>query len=162
MNFLHSLLKRNMKQILLAILPFSLFAASCTSNGNDTTTGNEQQDIKTGDYCYQYNNGKDSVKISFRIDGKQVEGMLSYNYFEKDKSHGAIKGEMHGDTLIADYDFDAEGVHSVRQVAFLKMDNVLHEGYGPMEERDGKFIFTNMDSVAFISSVPMEQTDCGK
>ncbi len=75
--------------------------------------------------------------------GNLVTGELVYDYFEKDKNTGTIKGEMKGDTLFAEYIFMSEGINSVREVAFLQKGDDLIEGYGDVEEQTAKIVFKN-------------------
>lgn len=91
-----------------------------------------------------------------------VSGTLMYNFFEKDKNTGTIKGEMKGDLLVAEYSFHAEGMESVREVAFKKMGKNFIEGYGESEEKDGKYVFINLDSLKFSNSVLLGPYDCEK
>lgn len=111
-------------------------------------------------YCYAYIKDKDTAKITMMSSGPITTGELSYNLFEKDKNNGIFEGELHGDTLIAEYTFNSEGKESIRQVAFLKKGKQLVEGFGDMEEKNGKMMFKNTSSLKFGESMVFEQTDC--
>ena len=80
--------------------------------------------------------------------------------FEKDKNNGIFEGELHGDTLIAEYTFTSEGKESIRQVAFLKKGNQLFEGFGDMEDKNGKMMFKNISTLKFGESMVFNKTDC--
>jgi hypothetical protein len=67
---------------------------------------------------------------------------------------------MIGDTLIADYTFASEGTVSVREVAFLKKDHVLIEGFGDIEEKAGKSIFKNIATLRFDDKLALRETEC--
>jgi hypothetical protein len=92
--------------------------------------------------------------------GRVVTGELIYKLFEKDSNNGIIKGEMRGDTLVADYTFNAEGKQSTRQVAFLKRDGKLAEGYGEISEKDGKIIFNNISTLKFGDAIEFIEVNC--
>jgi hypothetical protein len=93
---------------------------------------------------------------------KSVTGTLVYNIFQKDKNTGTIQGEMDGPLLIADYSFFAEGVNSVRQVAFKRIDNTFVEGTGEVAEQYGKTVFKNIDSLDYDSHVVLTEAACEK
>jgi len=67
---------------------------------------------------------------------------------------------MNGDTLIAEYTFMSEGINSVREVAFLKKDQNYVEGYGEMEEKDGKTIFKNTAGIRFDTKATLVSVAC--
>lgn len=67
---------------------------------------------------------------------------------------------MKGDTLIVDYTFDSEGSESVREVVFLKRNNQLIEGFGDVEEKDGKTVFKDKSKLIFGNSIVFKKVDC--
>lgn len=133
-----------------------------TNNGADTIkdydTGTSSS-AETISECYENINGKDTVFLSIFSQSKVITGSLVYNYYEKDKNSGTIKGNMYGDTLIADYIFNSEGVTSTREVAFLKRESAFIEGYGDMQEEGGKMVFTNRSNLSF-SGKPLRMVNC--
>lgn len=114
---------------------------------------------ETTSECYENINGKDTVFLSLFSEAKVITGSLMYNYYEKDKNSGAIKGNMYGDTLIAEYVFNSEGNTSIREVAFLKQDSKFVEGYGDVEEKNDKLVFKNRNSLKFTGK-PLTKVDC--
>jgi hypothetical protein len=146
------------------LLAASVFLFSCNDDGNEA---NENQDAdstamsSSGDKnCFQYINNRDTVTLNTVNDNGTISGFLSYSYFEKDKSSGPISGKMEGDLLVADYMFESEGTKSVRQVAFKKEGDSFLEGYGDLEERDGKTYLRNTDSLDFSHSNPLKKVKC--
>jgi hypothetical protein len=69
---------------------------------------------------------------------------------------------MHGDTLLADYTFQSEGTESVRQVAFLQQGDGFVEGYGDMEDQNGKMVFKNTGSLDFSSGTAFTKVPCAQ
>jgi hypothetical protein len=144
---------------------------TCVACNNDRSeTNNDADTIKDYDTgtsspaetiseCYENINGKDTVFLSIFSQSKVITGSLVYNYYEKDKNSGTIKGNMYGDTLIADYIFNSEGVTSTREVAFLKRESAFIEGYGDMQEEGGKMVFTNRSNLSF-SGKPLRMVNC--
>jgi hypothetical protein len=62
--------------------------------------------------------------------------------------------------LTADYTFKSEGKSSTRQVAFLISDTGVTEGFGPMEEKDGKSIFIDLKSINFKTGIQYQKIPC--
>src|SRR5687768_4887307 len=106
----------------LTIVAIGIFVA-CQPKENKTTNTNVSPATKQS--CYSYIKNRDTATLTLITSGHVITGELSYKLFEKDSNYGIIKGEMKGDTLIANYVFNSEGKKSTRQVAFLKKDGKL-------------------------------------
>ena len=127
------------------------------SVANDNTNITSSQPVKL---CYAQKN-KDTVLLNIELNGDKVTGELYINRFEKDVNRGTINGTMKGDTLFADYTFNAEGMQSVREVVFLKKDDVIIEGYGPLKyDSNNKAVFTNKDSLMFDEKMKLDKVAC--
>lgn len=153
------------KTCLPAIVMLIALFNACTSNGTNQTTSNSKAldtDIVAGtqQYCYSYIKDRDTAKITLMSSGPITTGELSYNLFEKDKNNGIFEGELHGDTLIAEYTFNSEGKESIRQVAFLKKGDQLLEGFGDVEEKNGKTMFKNTTNLKFGEALVFSKVDC--
>lgn len=156
-----------MKYLVVAALLITM--VSCSNNNirentpatdsTDNTDSLVAASAQTAPSCYQYINDKDTVSLSISGEAITVTGLLSYSYYQKDKSSGDIQGNMYGDTLIADYTFQSEGTTSVREIAFLKKDSTFVEGYGDVEEKEGKMIFKNRNTIKFTGK-PLKRADC--
>lgn len=107
--------------------------------------------------CYGSYTDTDSVFLRLTFLGNEVNGDLTYKIFEKDKNQGTIQGIMHGDTILATYQFTSEGLTSTREVAFLKKDNELIEGFAPMDETGTHFKSRN--DIDF-TGIVLETGDC--
>ena len=165
-----------MKQIFLAISIISFIScndkpAGTTVNGNDTTSHSasvkDRSEAVSGftghtRICYANFRNQDTVLLSFTRNDTAINGELIYQFFQKDRNTGIINGTVKGDTIIADYKFNSEGTTSIRQVVFLKRGDELLEGFGDIEEYDGKMVFRNISSLVFDSSMVFSLTDCTK
>lgn len=165
-----------MQQIFLAISILSLVScndkpADTPVNENDTTSQNasvkERTEATSGfagntRLCYSNFNNRDTLLLSFTRNDTTINGELTYQFFQKDRNTGVINGTVKGDTIIADYKFNSEGTNSVRQVVFLKHGDELLEGFGDVEENNGKMVFRNISSLVFDSSMVFGLTDCTK
>lgn len=152
-----------MKNLLL--IGIAAMAFACNSQSDNAASSDTVMPKKTGESptrCYAYLTDKDTVRLQLAMDGKSVSGDLSYRLFEKDSNTGTINGSMHGDTLIADYTFASEGTESVREVRFLKHDDLLVEGTGDMEEVNGKMTYKNPSSIRYMGGLVLKKVDCEK
>ena len=154
-----------MKQI-FALSIIVLLVSACNNNSAEQTTDpnvTEEKKIVTEEHsCYVYTSAKDTVNLHLKISGNIVTGDLKYNYFAKDKNTGTLQGSMKGDTLFADYKFMSEGTESIREVAFLKTATDFVEGYGEVEEKNGKVIFKNTSNLNFNNSLLLKKVACEK
>jgi len=112
--------------------------------------------------CYSSATGKDSVHLKVEVFPNVVTGNLSYNFYEKDSNKGEFEGKLYGDTLLADYTFMSEGKQSIRQVIFLIKDGNAIEGYGNMEEKNGKMVFVNQKEISFGKGLVLKKVPCGE
>ena len=67
---------------------------------------------------------------------------------------------MIGDTLFADYTFSSEGQSSVREIVMIKKGNDLIEGFGNVEENDGKTKFTDRSKLKFKKGLVFKKVNC--
>lgn len=145
-----------MKKASFLLIPavFLLFACS---NGEESPT--TTPDSITTDsmplissvivQCYENQNGADTVQLRISDSSGVISGKLNYRIEGKDANSGSFSGKWYGDTLVADYSFRSEGVRSVRQIAFLKKDSFLIEGFGPVTEENKQMKFKSRDSLSF-------------
>lgn len=126
----------------------------------DTPVLGKQETPAATETCYAKLD-KDTVQLRLSIDGIKVTGSLLYKLHEKDSNKGQLQGTMNGDTLIANYTFQSEGTESVREVAFLIKDSTAIEGFGKVEEKNGRMVFTNPSALSFGKSMVLKQISCG-
>ena len=147
-----------------APLFISILIFSACNNSTETpavTQNNEPAKVtETTTSCYQAIHDKDSVLLRIEVKESIVTGNLTYNLFEKDKNTGSIAGEMKGDTIFATYNFMSEGVPSEREVAFVKSGSNLVEGFGPVEDKNGKFVFKNKSALIYDTANMLTKIDC--
>lgn len=126
--------------------------------GSNTQTENRRKDV--GTKCYRYADERDSIRMSFQQENNLILGELSYRFFEKDKNDGSIRGVVLGDTIFAEYTFYSEGKESVREVAFLKKDSVLMEGFGETTTLNDKQVFVNKKTLQYDSKIFLSEVAC--
>jgi hypothetical protein len=84
--------------------------------------------------------------------GEVVSGTLAFKNFEKDSSNGTFSGTYKKGILLADYTFNSEGMQSVRQVIFKKIENGLVEGFGNVTTIGDREVFVDPSTVAYDSN----------
>lgn len=147
----------------LLLLSTLAFTAGCTTEKSEQTDTSQESvttNVVEAPACYSSVMGQDTMRLYLETTGEVVTGDLTYNFYEKDDNQGTLRGQMRGDTLLADYTFLSEGIESVRQVAFLKKGGGFVEGYGDAEDRDGKMIFTNTAALDFSSGTVFTKVPC--
>src|SRR5690606_8662569 len=108
-------------------------------------------------HCYLFENGKDTIKLTYQQEGNDIEGWMNYDFYEKDGSIGKIEGEISGDTLKLEYEFLSEGMLSEQEVYFLKKDNhKLYRGSGEMKmTSDSILVYSNPKEIKFSDNTPL-------
>ena len=156
--------KTFMRNLFFATILISVFF-SCKKEAESTTVTPEIKPIEVSlsEACYIgiFNKDTVSVRLSFK-DSLVVTGDLTYKLYEKDENQGTLSGTIKGDTLIADYTFTSEGVSSVRQVAFLRKDNILMEGFGEVIDTKGKMVFKDIQKLKFDNKRVLSKSNCEK
>ena len=160
-----------MKYSFLVLSLAAIMIASCNNEPKKSTEIPTVEDtVKTvenkimipASSCYTSITGKDTVTLKVEIFPNVVTGKLLYKFYQKDSNKGEFDGQLHGDTLLADYKFMSEGKLSTRQVIFLIKNNVAREGYGKMEEKNGKMVFKDMKGVSFETGLALNKVECGE
>lgn len=159
-----------MKKLLPLLFTINVCLVSCnngdTTSAKDTTDSSKQTTVApehkpaAETTCYASVAANDTVRLSINKMGEAVTGSLIIKYSGKDANNGTLSGTMQGDTLLADYTFQSEGVQSVRQVVFLKKGKGFVQGYGDVEERGGKTVFKNRGALNFNEKMFLSEVSC--
>ena len=146
--------------ISLAIFIILTALSSCNNNVDETVEEEKSDSLIQTDFCYTGIINRYTVFLNVNITDTLVTGGLIYNFYEKDDNKGSLSGKMIGDTMIADYKFYSSGMESMRQVAFLKKDSVMIQGFGPMVEKSGKMVFVSTSEINFGKSIVLKSSVC--
>lgn len=162
-----------MKKPALLFSAIAMFALSCTSEQKDNQRVDSTSIVSIDTtlvpsvpiedkvtQCFQYIKNRDTATLTINTENEELTGRLAYNLYEKDSNRGTIAGEMKGDTVIAEYTFDSEGMRSVREIVLLKKDGKFYEGYGDVEQRNGKTVFKNRSKLKFGDAIVFSETNC--
>lgn len=153
-----------MREILIIV--FGALILSCNLNKSEepsSDAGSETSASPAPVYavsCYEWTGNDDTIKVRLELNGNDVSGTIVYDYSRKDRTEGALKGKLNGDIILADYSFDSEGERSVRQVAYKISGKDIVEGFGSMEEINGKMTFNKPDSLIFNPSFLIPAKSC--
>lgn len=149
-----------MKNLTITLALCSFIFAACNNQSKTNTPAELSKKMNEPTTCYSYTKDNNNVQMQITIVDNLVSGYLLFEYYQKDKNSGIIKGEMKGDTLYAEYSFISEGVNSVKEVAFLKKEDEWTEGFGDIEEQSGKMVFKNKATLKFENNIPLTKTEC--
>ena len=141
-----------MKNIKTTSLAPLIFIASLTSACNQ-----EQPKVQSGKVvptivkvCYVAVDESDTVLLTITDQRKSIEGNLTFNYTNGVTHKGTLKGLMHGDTLLADYNFTTgDGKWRRNPVALLKRNGRLILGVGIMETTWGRNYFAKSQPIDY-------------
>jgi hypothetical protein len=142
-------------QILFII---SILICGCTRKSAEKSEATT--DVVGGMKCYTYAENRDTIQLKIATLNNSVTGNLTYNLFEKDINRGTLVGSIQGDTLFADYTFVSEGVESIREVAFFKVGEDFVEGFGEIEEQNGKQVFINPSELRLNNQFILKSVNC--
>ena len=148
-----------MKNTSIIALSLAIFASCNTDKKQESATKTEVKTTQT-ETCYQYAKDSSTIKLNIIMKDDVVTGNLIYDFYQKDKNQGTIKGTLKSDTLFADYTFMSEGIESVREVVFLKTADGFVEGYGEIDDKDGKVMFKNRNTITFANDAILKETAC--
>lgn len=151
-----------MKKLIFACM--LLTALGSCKQESETAAKPETKNTVTGTVpsrsCYSYATNGDTFSLKLTIAESQVLGTLSYNFAQKDDNTGTLEGTNINKVIVADYTFVSEGQKSVREVAFQKVGRTYVEGFGEMEERNGKMVFKDRNAIKFDGPVIYQSVPC--
>ncbi len=138
---------------------FSMVLFSCGST-------RESQDLDehlawSGKNCFEYSENGNQIRLSANFTNGIAYGNLDYEWAEKDANHGTIEGQFRGDTLVAIYTFQSEGLTSKRQVVFLfDKDLNAREGFGNTTEKDHVIVYNKIEQLNFEKTPVLKKVEC--
>lgn len=154
-----------MKIYILALAVF-IFGWGCGSNDQSNSTTETAKDsiyskenLSFG--CYRMIIGQDSALMKLELRGADsVVGMLQYNRFEKDDNTGLFVGKVDNNKVVGWYNFQSEGVITVRQVIFKIVGDKLAEGYGDVEASSDTAFFSYPQTLNYEEGHPFQKINC--
>lgn len=133
-------------------------ASSTISESRNPTGDSNQKNISPG--CYMKITGRDTAIVMLDQSDANITGKMLYDNFEKDGSHGTLKGKADGDILKLYYDFNSEGMRSVMEVYFKLVPGGLLRGSGDMNVKGDTTYFTS--GINYSDKEAFSKIDCDK
>lgn len=151
----------------LTVLCLVLIIVGCSGNQSDNepvnpADSNNNELPKAGEkQCYNYFENGDTIILTIKwLDANKFTGSMVYRLKEKDGNIGTLKGQRKDSILLADYQFNSEGVTSVREVAFKQIEDYMVEGFGNVTPDSSGFKFTAPDSLQFDLNLKLQKVKC--
>ena len=145
-------MKKNSYLILL-----SLLVAGCAQKEKQKSTGtvaaNTSEIVTNTNYsmagCRQMIIDKDTAYIALQESGDSLYGTLEYKRFEKDSNKGKIHLLKKTGRAEGWYNFQSEGMNSVRQIILKLRGDSLSEAYGDIVMRSDTVMFKYPHALQF-------------
>lgn len=150
----------------LCIITLLMIITSCTNDKRDDSPVEKIPNERVGvnevnvEGCYVKIVKRDTMVLHLEQNGKNVSGKMSFDNYEKDGSTGEVKGVIEKDIVKIWYNFQSEGMNSVRQLHFKINDSSLVLGVGPMTDRADSSFFTDDSTIDFSKDQSFIKTDC--
>lgn len=129
-------------------------------HGNATPIGTTDTKPLILDGCYEMIIRQDTAKLELTIQDSTVTGRLVYDWHEKDRNTGTIKGVLRDSLIIADYQFESEGMMSVREVVLRIGKDALSQGFGELSDNNGKIVYTDPSNLQYDTVHPFIKVPC--
>jgi hypothetical protein len=118
--------------------------------------------LMSGHSCYMGIREQDTIYLHIAVNAGEVTGDLEFRSASQEARMGEIRGELNGDTLLAEYKQVINGKASTQDIAFLKNDNGLIEGIGAMQVKNGRLILKNNSIFSFNKTRVLRKIDCNE
>src|SRR6476620_4100587 len=110
--------------------------------------------------CYRFVLKRDTILLQLRQSGDSVSGFMSFDNYQKDSSHGEIKGHNKKDTIYVLYNFLSEGMRSVMEIALLKSGSSLIRGIGTMVNNNDTVLYKDHNSISYQDGQKLDLIPC--
>lgn len=138
--------------------------ASCQQQGqqqNSTVADSIQTVVPVKETnCYTKIVGRDTIQLTLTYQDSVATGTLLYNFFEKDKNRGEIKGLLNKGIIRGKYVFYSEGVESSRPIIFKIDGQQAYEALPDSIDNQGLPVFDTDNTRLRFDSIPMVAGAC--
>lgn len=123
-----------MKSFFYILMASILFACNSTPQQNEDSSQDstaviaEKTEPVVGEQCYLFVAAKDTYALKLNIIDTSIKGTAVFKNFEKDSNHGTVEGTVDGDIIRLWYNFQSEGMNSVRELYLKKEGDKLVSG----------------------------------
>jgi hypothetical protein len=157
-----------MKRILSLLFIGTMAACNNSAPATSEKIESQQTDKSTaaapGDFsgCYRQAINRDTIFLQLQQTGNSVSGNMSSDNYEKDSSHGTVKGSIKNDTILLWYNFFSEGMHSVMEIVLKKTGNGLLRATGPITSKGDTTLFQDHNNLLFDVQQTLQKIECTK
>ncbi|WP_114791829.1 hypothetical protein U0035_15510 [Niabella yanshanensis] len=115
-----------MRPVFFILITVIFFACHNTPRQSETSSEDsvaitaEKTEPVVDAQCYLSVAAKDTYALKLTIIDTSVKGTAVFKNFEKDSNHGTLEGRVEGDIVRLWYNFQSEGMNSVRELYFKK------------------------------------------
>ena len=163
---------RRFKKILkMRIIAFAILASAAVMGGCNSSDSKKQPadslqaatavaEGEAGAACYLKVVGKDSFHLQLVVNEGKANGVLEYDFAEKDKNTGVIDGILNDNILRATYHFQSEGQTSDRPVVFKVMGEQVYEALADQFDANGVPVFNTSNDRLKFGPQPYNKVEC--
>jgi len=110
--------------------------------------------------CFSQVVRNDTALLQVENNKGNVTGVLTYNYYQKDRNDGTLQAEQTGDIIKGWYLFKSEGIMSVREVSWKINGNELWPAVGELAEKNDTAVFAQPDKLKYDSTNAFRKVPC--
>jgi len=110
--------------------------------------------------CYRFVLKRDTILLQLRQTGDSISGVMSFDNYQKDSSHGDINGHSNKDTIYVLYKFFSEGMRSVMEIAFLKSGSSLIRRIGTMVNKNDTVLYKSHNAISYQAGQKLDMVPC--
>jgi hypothetical protein len=133
------------------------------SSNADTINTIENNASAHMDYsgCYRQVIARDTILLQLVQNNDQFRGKMEFDNFEKDASHGLVKGHTEKGNIVLWYDFTSEGMQSVMEVILKPDSSQMIRAVSDIRNR-GDTVLLQHDKLNFDPSNALTRIDCAE
>jgi hypothetical protein len=156
-----------MRYFILYLITLNLVACNNSSDVQDDSTNTDTiRKIKHTaaaplDYsgCYRQIIGRDTILLQLVQDNDRFTGKMEFDNYEKDASHGLVKGHLENGNIVLWYDFTSEGMQSVMEVILKPVSSHMIRAVSSITNRADTVLLQH-DKLNFDLSNSLIRFDC--
>jgi hypothetical protein len=150
-----------------SMLLAAVLVASCTNSSTPVkepekasteTSPVPQKNSYSG--CYRQVIKRDTILLRLQQSGTALTGVMAFDNYEKDSSHGTVNGSVENGLLVLWYRFFSEGMESVMQFVLRPSESGMIRGTGEIINRGDTALFKDLGSLQFDTNAGLMKAPC--
>jgi hypothetical protein len=135
-------------------------STSATGSENDSTATSPVSQKMSYSGCYRQVIKRDTILLRLQQSGAALTGVMAFDNYEKDSSHGTINGSVENGLLVFWYRFFSEGTESVMQVVLRPTESGMIRATGEMINRGDTALFKDPGALQFDNNAGLIKVAC--